>query len=145
MKIDIVRLEVRDYKAKLEEAYKGDRWEVLKSVYNIKKEKDLWSAWKELEKDAKTKTRVYIFLDNESILDDLVNRWHRDVKLFRKYVLPEVFKAIGKEVKATWSQYAGCRCGCSPGFILDDVGKCVFVDVALVLEPNEREEDFLGR
>lgn len=35
-------------------------------------------------------------------------------------VIPEVRKQLklGPEVKFSWSQRAGCTCGCSPGFII---------------------------
>src|SRR5690606_25287019 len=37
-------------------------------------------------------------------------------------LLPEVFKQLnGEPLKAHWSQYAGCSCPCSPGFILSDM------------------------
>lgn len=49
---------------------------------------------------------------------------------FRK-VMPQVFEQLGLEsVKFNWSQYAGCSCPCSPGFILKTTGHYdIFVTV----------------
>ena len=75
------------------------------------------------------KTRVYFNIQDETILENLMNRKSRPIKLFRA-LLPEVYKKLGVDSKARWSQYAGCSCPCSPGFILDDVyGKTVYVTV----------------
>jgi len=75
------------------------------------------------------KARVYINIQDESILENLMNRKSRPIKLFRA-LLPDVYKKLGVDSKARWSQYAGCSCPCSPGFILDDVyGKTVYVTV----------------
>jgi len=48
-------------------------------------------------------------------------------------LLPEIFEKIGYVSGHgggyEWRQNAGCRCGCSPGFVLDShFGKEVFVD-----------------
>lgn len=69
-------------------------------------------------------------------MDNLVNRHNRPVKEFRKS-LPEVFKktqfaSLWSEghIKANWSQYTGCQCGCSSGFRLTGLyGYNIFVDV----------------
>ena len=75
------------------------------------------------------KTRVYFNIQDETILENLQRRRLRPIKLFRA-LLPEVYKKLGVDSKARWSQYAGCSCPCSPGFILDDVyGKTVYVTV----------------
>lgn len=62
------------------------------------------------------KSRAYIFLNNESVLDNLANRRSRPVAAYRSVLLdlhPEL------EGRVRWSQTAGCGCGCSPGFIID--------------------------
>jgi hypothetical protein len=41
-------------------------------------------------------------------------------RLYREQLLPvlcEKFKLPADEVKFSWSKVAGCKCGCSPGFI----------------------------
>lgn len=78
----------------------------------------------------------YFFLTGESILENLQNRRMRPVKEFRKS-LPEVFAKTQFEnlwneghIKANWSQYCGCSCGCSSGFRLTGLyGYNIFVDV----------------
>lgn len=78
----------------------------------------------------------YFFLTGESILENLQNRRMRPVKEFRK-LLPEVFKKTQFEnlwneghIKANWSQFTGCQCGCSPAFRLIGLyGYNIFVDV----------------
>ena len=66
------------------------------------------------------KPRLYVWLDRETLGDNLVNRTTRPHKLYRKH-LAEMFNQLGlpAETKARWLQTAGCSCGCSPGFVLD--------------------------
>lgn len=66
-------------------------------------------------------SRVRLFIEerNETVLENLILRYSRPSKAYRKEVLPKVFKKLGIDVSASWSQKAGCSCGCSPGFILD--------------------------
>jgi len=63
--------------------------------------------------------RVYFFEKNESILAHLNRRHYRPHQEYRK-LLPKVYEQLDFPlgVKAKWSQYAGCSCPCSPGFIL---------------------------
>jgi hypothetical protein len=78
------------------------------------------------------KTKVYIFESGENILDNLANRHSRPHVAYRKEVLPlvkEWLKTNQPEVEdlevtrsISWSQKCGCKCGCSPGFILDYYG-----------------------
>ena len=78
----------------------------------------------------------YFFLTGESIMENLQNRRNRPNKEF-KALLPKVFKGTQFEslwneghIKASWSQYTGCQCGCSPGFRLTGLyGYNIFVDV----------------
>lgn len=63
-------------------------------------------------------TRVFFFARKETLAEQLINRHHRPHRLYRE-LLPEVGKRLGIDVsRARWSQTAGCRCPCSPGFIL---------------------------
>lgn len=63
--------------------------------------------------------RVYFWIKNENVLQNLQNRRCRPVEAYRT-LLPKLFKEIGLDEKtlAKWSQRAGCACGCSPAFIL---------------------------
>lgn len=67
------------------------------------------------------KTRVYVWRDDETITENIINRRFRPHRQWRKDVLPKVFSELGlaEGTRARWSQYAGCSCGCSPAFILD--------------------------
>lgn len=68
------------------------------------------------------KPRVYVSVADESLAENLENRRNRPVKVYRdivKQALQEV--EIGAE-KLLWSQYAGCTCACSPGFVLTTGG-----------------------
>lgn len=75
------------------------------------------------------RTKVSLFNQNTN---PIVDRWHhRDqIKALRDHVMPTVLEKLGApDAKIRWSQKMGCACGCSPGFIVDDVrGKQVFVD-----------------
>jgi hypothetical protein len=66
--------------------------------------------------------RIYFSHENESILEGFGNRVARPVDVYRQF-LPEVAKALGlpENTKFRWSQYAGCSCPCSPGFICSEV------------------------
>jgi hypothetical protein len=83
------------------------------------------------------KPRMYFFPVGESTMEHLFNRHNRPVKEFRKLITLALVEAGhelsgAKEVKARWSQYAGCSCPCSPGFILDMAGnQDFFVDVEI--------------
>lgn len=75
------------------------------------------------------KSRIYFFV-KETILENLINRRCRPNKEYRKLVPAVLKKAnIPSTTKVKWSQKAGCSCGCSPGFILDYLGKEIFVDL----------------
>ena len=77
------------------------------------------------------KTRVYVFPKGESLYENLMNRRTRPHTVYRKEVLPAVFRAMGlpENTRARWSRYAGCSCPCSPGFVLETSGAEVFVEV----------------
>lgn len=83
-------------------------------------------------KDARKATRVYFWHEGESILENFGNRVARPTDVYRKF-LPEVSKALGlpEDTPYRWSQYAGCSCPCSPGFICSDsTGKLVSVELS---------------
>jgi len=80
-------------------------------------------------------SRLHIFQSGETILENLFNRHNRPFHLYKKAVIPAVlaeFKAKGIVAEGfSWSQYAGCSCGCSPGFrfTVRGTGHDVFVNV----------------
>lgn len=87
-----------------------------------------------------TKSILYFFPVGETLIDNLAERRRRPVKEYRK-LIPEVCKAVGinheeGNLKFSWSQKAGCSCGCSPGFIIKNLYcKEIFVDVEALLSP----------
>lgn len=91
------------------------------------------------------KPRMYFFPVGESTMEHLFNRHNRPVKEFRKLIALALVEAgvelsEAKDVKARWSQYAGCSCPCSPGFILDTNGNVdYYVDVEIPF-PKFQEE-----
>ena len=69
------------------------------------------------------KPRVYVDVADEGLIENLENRRNRPVKLYSQIVKTALTEAgIGIE-KLLWSQYAGCTCACSPGFVLSTTGK----------------------
>lgn len=77
-------------------------------------------------------TRIYVWPQGESIMDNLQNRRQRPYTTYKKEVIPAVLKEMGlpADTKVRWSQYAGCSCPCSPGFVVDgDSRRDVHVDV----------------
>ncbi len=80
------------------------------------------------------RARVYVDLDGESVLENLRNRRDRPYSVYKKEVLPTLFRLLGLPVatKMSWSQKAGCRmCPCSPGFVVQsrDIPYDVWVTV----------------
>lgn len=97
------------------------------------------------------KNRMFIFPDGETIMDNLINRHSRPHQIYKKEVIPLVMKELKKKFPDTykkvkdntwkWSQYAGCSCGCSPGFIgstKDNVE--IFVDVKMLKDGKEKKD-----
>lgn len=90
---------------------------------------------------------MYVFHTNEDIVDNLFNRHNRPNVQYREQILPEVCKSldIPNNVKFTWSQKAGCKCPCSPGFLISDpdcqyTNYIISVDVKGFNNTNNREE-----
>lgn len=79
------------------------------------------------------KSRIHIFTQGESIVKNLENRRQRPYTTYRKELIPEILERSGlsKDTKVSWSQKAGCACGCSPGFIIQDGpwGQEIFVTI----------------
>jgi len=64
------------------------------------------------------KSRIFFFIKNESIFDNLMNRRNRPVQFWRSLV-PEILMRFNMPptTKVRWSAKAGCQmCPCSPGF-----------------------------
>lgn len=83
-------------------------------------------------KDWVKQTRIYVWPQGESLMDNLMNRKQRPFAQYKKEVIPSVLEAMGlpTDTKVRWSQYAGCSCPCSPGFVVDgDSRRDVHVEV----------------
>ena len=83
--------------------------------------------------------RVYVYVPNETIMENLMNRRNRPFVEYKKHIMPTVLDALPEMIahlknknannvghvdevlKARWSQRAGCTCPCSPGFIVDGI------------------------
>lgn len=67
------------------------------------------------------KSKIYIWPEGESLLDNLINRDSRPLKAYRA-VMEKALDSLGISrdgLEIKWSRKAGCGCGCSPGFIVD--------------------------
>lgn len=69
--------------------------------------------------------RMYVWADETfNIAEDMMNRTRRPYTEWKKIIKP-MFATYLPQVnleKLSWSQYAGCTCPCSPGFILGKRG-----------------------
>ena len=92
------------------------------SLDKILKEKG-YKAYREAQQRMFKPSMIYVWPEGESIYENLQNRRQRPYTVYKKEVLPQVFRAMGlpSYTKARWSQKAGCPCGCSPAFIIDSV------------------------
>ena len=66
-----------------------------------------------------SRVRLFVMTDGGKLVSDILNRFSRPYKAYKAEVLPKVLKNELWLAKASWSQTAGCACGCSPGFLLD--------------------------
>lgn len=68
------------------------------------------------------RSKIFIFPEGETIIQNLENRRHRPSTAYKKELMPKILEKAGlpADTKVSWSQKAGCSCGCSPGFILSD-------------------------
>lgn len=67
------------------------------------------------------KPRIYIFPEGSNVFNWLEERYKQPSKAYKKEVMPKLVEQLGitSDMKLKWSQYAGCSCGCSPGFIVE--------------------------
>ena len=86
---------------------------------------------------------LYVHIKNQDFakpLQDMLTgfRYNNPHQVYRKMVLPQAFKLLGlpPDTVARWSQYAGCSCPCSPGFVLPNVRPATnyWVDIEVTLE-----------
>lgn len=90
-----------------------------------------------IDAESRQKTaHCYFFAKGESMVQNLQlrhNRPHAQYKIMLDKVMAKTeFHELWQRghIKAAWSQYTGCQCGCSPGFRLTGLqGSNIFVDV----------------
>ena len=93
-----------------------------------------YGSWDKYRRARDARGVIYLWPKGENAIDNLVNRRTRPYNDYKKDVIPEILTAmeLPSDTKVRWSQKAGCSCGCSPGFVLDDVhGVSVHVDITL--------------
>lgn len=82
-------------------------------------------AWQIGYREWNKKPRVYVYPQGEGVWENLQNRRNRPITEFRK-VAYQALAQLGytkSDVKLRWSQFAGCTCPCSPGFVMDFADK----------------------
>ena len=81
----------------------------------------------------RTKNKMYVWVDNETLFENIINRRNRPYQMYKKEVIPMVMELIKKkhpdyyndlkDTKWSWNQKCGCSmCPCSPGFVGDTTG-----------------------
>ena len=71
------------------------------------------------KKDYLKSPRMYVRVADESVLDNLANRKRRPYNIYKALIAMSDLSSVLSLSKLSWSQKAGCACGCSPGFVLD--------------------------
>ena len=113
----------------------------METIIKVEKRDRSWASCR-TQREFSAKPRAYIFQEGESILENLANRRNRPVKLYRAY-LEHALMVVGQpDATAYWNQKAGCNCGCSPGFIINNAsGKFdLFITVKYVRDEVKEEE-----
>ena len=99
----------------------------IKSTVKIKKIEINRYAKRQGEKKQSC-PKMYIFIQDESVMENLLNRRTRPYNEYKKTIIPKVLDSISKtdpdlferikNLKWGWDRYCGCSmCPCSPGFI----------------------------
>lgn len=75
----------------------------------------------------KDATKLYIWTEGETLMENLMNRRSRPHTYYKKEIIPAVMEEIRKKFPKEaediingewgWRQKCGCSCPCSPGFI----------------------------
>ena len=72
-------------------------------------------------RDLNRRVRVHVWTDEPfNVLEDLQNRNRRPHQAWLAPVQSILAELGFTGIKLRWSQYAGCSCPCSPGFIMVD-------------------------
>ncbi len=91
----------------------------------------------------KNKNKMYIWIKDESIMENIIKRRNRPYNDYKVHVIPSVMEKIKhldkkaysllKNTKWRWNKNCGCSmCPCSPGFIGDTLGMYdIHVDITI--------------
>lgn len=80
--------------------------------------------------DKATHSRLFVFIKDETLAENLINRKNRPTKLYREIAEEALIEAGIDFYQLNWSQRAGCSCPCSPGFIVKgSARKNIFVTI----------------
>jgi len=80
------------------------------------------------------KPRIYMMPQGETIIENLKNRRNRPVAEFKILAHSVINSTPAAGASLSWSQKAGCSCGCSPAFIVDsgvDYKYDIFIGVVM--------------
>jgi hypothetical protein len=81
----------------------------------------------------KLRNKIFVFVANETLLENIINRRNRPYNIYKKEVIPMVMERLKKkhpdfyeelkDTKWSWNKNCGCSmCPCSPGFVGDSHG-----------------------
>lgn len=82
--------------------------------------------WRRNDDKPERRTRIHVDTSNLGVLDvmeDLANRMRRPHQVWRPMVAAALTQLGYPNARFYWSQYAGCTCPCSPGFIMRPVNE----------------------
>jgi hypothetical protein len=96
-----------DNRKRVEVAFDGGSLTLIERKLN-------WDSRREFE----AAPRMYVSVSDETLVDDLMNRRRRPYNVYKTLIHSSGLKTILDLTKLSWSQYAGCSCPCSPGFVL---------------------------
>ena len=77
--------------------------------------------WRRNDDNPRRRTRIHVDTAKFSVLEDLTNRLRRPHQVWRPMVAAALTQLGYPQARFYWSQYAGCTCPCSPGFIINNV------------------------
>ena len=87
-----------------------------------------------LKEKRDVKPRIYMMPQGETILENLKQRRSRPVAEFKILAHSVINSTPAVGASLSWSQKAGCSCGCSPAFIVDsgvDYKYDIFIGVVM--------------
>jgi mevalonate pyrophosphate decarboxylase len=87
----------------------GAKIEIMPRVYSVHDRRSAYSQT----------PRMYVSVADETLFDNLANRKRRPYNVYKTLIHASGISEILDLSRLSWSQYAGCTCPCSPGFILN--------------------------